>query len=71
MPTQDPWKRESEILNFKTINKNLDFIRVRKETLRVAPLGMGLGDLLVGKPEVQMMLGLYFNFPVKTTKCIP
>ena len=71
MPTQDPWRKESEILNFITGNKNLNFMQVRKETLRVAPLGMGLGDLLAGRPEIQMMLDLYFNFLAKTTKSIP
>ena len=29
----------------------------------MAPLEVGLEDLLVGEPEVQMMLDLYFNFP--------
>ena len=71
MPTQDPWRKESEILNFITGNKNLNFMQVRKETLRVAPLGMGLGDLLAGRPEIRMMLDLYFNFLAKTTKSIP
>ena len=39
---------------------------VKKETLRVAPLGVGLGDLPPGGPGVRMMLNLYFNFPAKT-----
>ena len=30
--------------------------------------GVGLGDLPTGRPEVQMMLNLYFNFPLKTRK---
>ena len=60
MPTQDPWRRGSKILNFRTNNKNLGFMQVRKETLRMAPLGVGLGDLPVGGPKVQMMLELYF-----------
>ena len=68
MPTQDPWKRGSEILNFKIGNKNLGFMQVKKETLRVAPLGVGLGDLPIGGPRVWMMLDLYFNFPAKTKK---
>ncbi|KAL0004593.1 hypothetical protein SO802_012154 [Lithocarpus litseifolius] len=42
----------------------------RKETLRVAPLEVGRGDLPVGGPGVRMMLNLYFNFPVKTGKWI-
>ena len=62
MPTQDPWKRESKIWNFRTDNKNLNFMQVKKETLRVAPLGVGLGDLPTGGLEVRMMLDLYFNF---------
>ena len=67
-PTQDPWRRELEILNFRIGNKNLGFMQVKKETLRVAPLGVGLGDILAGKLEVRMMLDLYFNFPTKTKK---
>ena len=43
-------------------------MQVRKETLRVAPLGVGLGDLPADRPEVRMMLDLYFNFPAKTRK---
>ena len=34
----------------------------------VAPLGVGLGDLPVGEPKVQMMLDLYFNFLAKIGK---
>ena len=68
MPTKDPWRRGSKILNFKTGNKNLNFMQVRKETLRVAPLAVGLRDLPIGGPKVRMMLDLYFNFPVKTRK---
>ena len=68
MPTQDPWRRESEIWNFKLNNKNLDFMQVKKETLRVSPIGAGLGDLPAGGLKVQMMLDLYFNFPTKTRK---
>ena len=68
MLTLDHWRRELEILNFRTDNKNLGFMQVRKETLWVAPLGVGLGDLPVGRPEVWMMLDLYSNFPTKTTK---
>ena len=70
MPTQDPWRRELEILNFRIGNKNLGFMLVKKETLRVAPLGVGLGDL-AGGPKIQMMLDLYFNFPARTRKSIP
>ena len=68
MPTQDPWRRKSEILNFRTGNKNLGIMQVKKETLRVAPLKVGLGDLPTGEPEVRMMLNLYLNFPTKTKK---
>ena len=64
----DPWRKESEILNFKTGNKNLGFMQVRKETLRVAPLRVGLGDLSAGELKVRMILNLYFNFPTKTRK---
>ena len=63
MPTQDLKRRELEILNFKIGSKNLGFMQVRKETLRV-----GLGELSTGGPEVQMMLDLYFNFLAKTRK---
>ena len=63
MSTQDPWRRESEIWNFRTDNKNLNFMQAKKGTLRVAPLGVGLGDLPRGRPEVRMMLDLYLNFP--------
>ena len=68
IPTQDPWRRESEILNFTTGNKNLGFMQVRKEALRVASLEVGVGDLPIGGPKVRMMLDLYFNFPAKTRK---
>ena len=68
MPTQDSWRRGSEILNFRTGNKNLSFIQVGKETLRVAFLGVGLKDLPAGGPGVRMMLNQYFNFPAKTRK---
>ena len=47
MPTQDPYKKESEIWNFKTGIKNLIFMQVKKETRRVAPLGVGLGKILM------------------------
>ena len=68
MPTQDPRRRESEIWNFKTRNKNLGFMQVKKETLRVVPLGVGLGDLPIDGPRVRMMPDLYFNFPAKIRK---
>ena len=55
-------------MNFRTSNKNLSFMQVKKETLRMAPLEMGLGDLRVGGPGVLMMLDLYFIFPAKTIK---
>ena len=55
-------------MNFRTGNKNLCFMQIRKETLRVAPLKVGLGDLHAGEPEVPVMLNLYFNFPAKTSK---
>ena len=56
MPTQDPWRKWSKILNFKTGNKNLGFMQVRKETLKVALLGVGLGDLPIGKRESKLCL---------------
>ena len=71
MPTQDPWRRESKILNFRTNNKNLGFMQVRKETLRVAPIGVGPRDLPAGRPEVRMLLDLYLNFPTRTRKSVP
>ena len=43
-------------------------MQVKKETLRVAPLEAGQGDLLAGESEVQMMLDLYFDFLAKTRK---
>ena len=43
-------------------------MQVKKETLRVSPIGAGLGDLPAGGLKVQMMLDLYFNFPTKTRK---
>ena len=55
-------------MNFRTGNKNLGFMQVRKEALRVASLEVGVGDLPIGGPEVRMMLDLYFNFPAKTRK---
>jgi len=70
MPTQDLWRRGSEILNFRTGSKNLGFMQVRKETLRVAPLEVGLGDLRIGGLGVPMMLDLYFNFPARKRKSV-
>ena len=55
-------------LELRTDSKNLGFMQVKKETLRVAPLKVGLGDLPTGEPEVRMMLNLYLNFPTKTKK---
>ena len=43
-------------------------MQVKKETLRVAPLGVGLGDLPASRPEVRMMLDLYLNFPARIRK---
>ena len=57
-------------LELKTDSKNLGFMQVKKETLRVAPLEVGLGDLLAGGPRVPMMLDLYFNFPARTRKSV-
>ena len=68
MPTQDLWGRGSEILNFRTGSKNLSFMQVRKETLRVAPLEACLGDFRAGGLGVPMMLDLCFNFPARTRK---
>ena len=48
-------------LELRTDNKNLGFMQV-KETLRVAPLGVGLRDLPTGRLGVQIMLERYFNF---------
>ena len=61
MPTQDLWGRGLEILNFRTGSKNLSFMQVRKETLRVAPLEACLGDFRAGGLGVPMMLDLCFN----------
>ena len=49
-------------LELRTDSKNLGFMQVKKETLRVAPLEVGLGDLLAGGPRVPMMLDLYLIF---------
>ena len=68
IPTRDLWRRRSEILNFRNDNKNLGFMQVRKETLRVASLEAGLGDLHASRPRVLIMLKLYFNFPARTRK---
>ena len=43
-------------------------MQVSKETLRVDPVEVGLGDLPTGGPGVQMMLDLYFSFLAKTRK---
>ena len=59
---QDLWRRGSKILNFRTGNKNLDFMQVKKETQGVAPLGVDLRDLFAGGLEVRMMLNLYLIF---------
>ena len=68
MPTEDPWSKGSEILTLKTGNNNLDSMQVKKETLRVVPLGVGSGDLPVDGPRVRMMPDLYFNFTAKIRK---
>jgi len=62
MPTQGPWRKGSETLNFRTDSRNLDFIKVRKEILMVAPPEVGQGDLRAGGPGVPMMLDLCFFF---------
>ena len=63
MPTQDPWRKGSEILNLKIGNGKLGFMPVKKETLRAAPLEVDRGDLHAGGPRVLMMLDLCFlNF---------
>ena len=66
MPTRGPWRRGLEILNLRTSNKNLDFMQVRNETLRVDPLEVGLRDLPVSGLGVRKMLDLYFYFLAKT-----
>ena len=71
MPTQDLWRKGLEILNFRTDSKNPGFMQVRKETLRVAPIGVGPRDLPAGRPEVRMLLDLYLNFPARTRKSVP
>ena len=38
----------------------LDFTQVKRETLKVAPLKVGQGDLLAGGPKVPMLFDLYF-----------
>ena len=55
-------------MNFRTGSKNLGFMHVRKETLRVAPLEVDLRDLHVGGLEVPIMLDLHLNFLVGTRK---
>ena len=63
MPTQDPWRKGSEILNLKIGNGKLSFTPVKKEMLKAAPLEVGRGDLHAGRPRVLMMLDLCFlNF---------
>ena len=61
---------EERIKNLELQNRQQEswFYASKKETLKVAPLGVGLGDLPIGGPEVRMMLNLYFNFPAKTRK---
>ena len=52
IPTDDLWRKGSEILSLRIGNKNLDSMQVKKETLKAAPQGVGQGDLHVGKHEV-------------------
>ena len=61
MPTQDLWRKGLEILSLRIGNRNLNFMQVKKETLRAAPLEVGLGDLRASGPGVPMMLDLCFN----------
>ena len=60
MPPQDLWRKGLEILSFKIGSRNLSFMQVKKETLKVAPLEVGQGDLHVGRLGVPMMLDLCF-----------
>ena len=55
-------------LELRTDSKNLGFMQVKKETLRVAPLEACLGDFRAGGLGVPMMLDLCFNFPARTRK---
>ena len=65
MPTHEPWRKGTKIFNSRTGSKNLGFMQVRKETLRVAPLEVGQGDLRPGGPGVPMMLDSFFFFSLQ------
>ena len=60
MPTHEPWRKGLEILSLRIGSKNLDYMQVKKETLKVAPLEVGQGGLHAGGPRVPMMLDLCF-----------
>ena len=54
------WRKGSKTLNLRTVSMILDFMQVKKEILKAAPLEVGRGGLLVGGLRVPMMFGLYF-----------
>ena len=68
---EELWRKGSGILNLKTMSMILDFMQVKREILKTAPLEMDRGGLLIGRPEVLMMFELYFYFSCKTKGSVP
>ena len=46
-------------------------MQARKETFKVALLGVGLGNLPAGRREAQMLIDLHLNFPTRIRKSVP
>ena len=60
MPPEYLWRKGSEILNLRTNSKDLDFVQVKKETLKAAPLEVGQGALRASGLGVPMVLDFCF-----------
>ena len=60
MPPEYLWRKGSEILNLRTNSKDLDFVQVKKETLKAAPLEVGRGALRASGLGVPMVLDFCF-----------
>ena len=60
MPPEYLWRKGLEILNLRTNSKDLDFVQVKKETLKAAPLEVGRGVLRASGLGVPMVLDFCF-----------
>ena len=60
IPLEGLWRRGPGALNLKIVSMILDFSKVKKEILKVAPLEMGQGDPHISGHGVPMMFDLFF-----------